>query len=58
MQSKIQSLVPNFFIHNIREMLEKMSLGNEIGSLAELMELSLINQSKLLCRVILKRDGS
>lgn len=55
LQSKIQSLVPNFFIHNIREMLEKMSEGNEISSLAELMELSLINQSKLLCRVIL--DG-
>lgn len=34
MECKMQSLVPNFFIHNIRELLEKMSEGKEMGSLA------------------------
>jgi len=34
MECKMQSLVPNFLIHNIRELLEKKSEGKEMGSLA------------------------
>jgi len=34
MQCKMQSLIPNFFIHNICELLEKMSEAKEMGSLA------------------------
>lgn len=56
MQLKTQMLVPNFFIHNVRELLEKMSVGDEVSGLIDLMELSLINQSKLPRRIILKRN--
>jgi hypothetical protein len=51
----VQGLVPNLFLHNVRELLEGVSVVEEGGNLAELMELSLLNQSKLLPRIIL--DG-
>jgi len=56
MQLKSQMLVPNFFIHNVRELLERMSLGDEVSGLIDLVELSLINQSKLNRKIILTRD--
>ena len=44
------------FLHNVRELMEKMSEGEEGSSLAELMELSLLNQSKISLGVILNQN--
>ena len=56
MQLRCQSLVSNLFLHNIRELLENAEVGEEGGSLAEIVELSLLNQSKLTARIILRQD--
>lgn len=55
MQLKCHSLVSNMFLHNVRELLENAELGEEACSLAEIVELSLLNQSKLIARIILGR---
>jgi hypothetical protein len=56
MQLRCQSLVSNLFLHNIRELLENAEVGEEGCSLAEVVELSLLNQSKLTARIILRQD--
>lgn len=53
---KVHSLVPNMFIHNVRELLENAAIGEDGCSIAEIVELSLLNQSKLSARIILKQD--
>ena len=57
MQLKSTLLVPNFFLHNIREMLEKLKVGEEGAALSEMAELGLLSQSKTGCRIILTRNG-
>lgn len=56
MQLRSQSLTPNIFLHNVRELLEKMAIGEEGLSLAEMMELSLLNQSTTLSSIILSQN--
>jgi len=56
MQTKCHSLISNMFLHNIRELLENAEVGEEGSSLAEVVELSLLNQSKLTARIILRQD--
>ena len=44
------------FLHNISELLENATGGEECTSLAELVELSLLNQSKLVAGIILRQN--
>jgi hypothetical protein len=46
MQMRQQSLCSNLTLHNIREMLEKLSGSEDVLEISELVELSLLNQSK------------
>ena len=56
MRMRAQALVPNMFLHNISELLENSTGGEECSNLAELMELSLINQSTKVSGIILAQD--
>jgi hypothetical protein len=56
MLARNNACVGSLFLHNIRELLEKLGVGEEGVSLAETVELSLLHQSTICPSIILRED--
>lgn len=53
---RTQSCVGCLQLHNVRELLEKLGIGEEGVSLGETVELNLLNQSKICPSIILLQN--